>query len=150
MTWREITTELRKRYQFLAEEPSFFVVEFVAGVLVRVRVDLVGAFGAPWLLLRAEVCGEVWLDPRAALRRNDDQAHGTLSLWDGVYYLRHTVALADVDAAALPWMLEMLAVQAGALRRDCSPSPRLRARFGLALMAADDSAVVFDDINART
>ncbi len=147
MTWREIVFDLQARYRFLVDEASFFVVPFTtAGVEVRVRVDLVGAFGDPWLLLRAEVCGERSLDPRAALRINDDQALGTLSLWDGIYYLRHTAPLAELEASRLAFMLETLAKQAAALRRAHLPlRPPPPPAFGIGFIVSVDSAPLFGD-----
>jgi hypothetical protein len=143
MSWKQLTSAMAQRYQLARHERAWLALSFDAHGVQRVRVDLVSAFGAPWLLVRAEVCAETWLDARAALQRNDDQALGTLSLWDDVYYLRHTMPLVSVDADALAWTIETLARQAAELRHQHRPTLPAGARFALASVAAHDCAINF-------
>jgi hypothetical protein len=124
VTWSDIQTFLRARHEVLADGAATMTLlarlelepDGIAAAQ-PVRVELVKAFGAAWLLLVAEIGPESTVDARAALAHNARLAIGALAIDRGVLVFRATFAVESLSEAGLARGLDAVAREAALVRR---------------------------------
>jgi len=99
-TWRELKDYARSHYTLDDDTDDDFslVFEFETGRTQKIGVTRFAAFGKEWIELRSYVCKGDQLDPRVALRKNEEMAVGSLALdEEGDYCLVYSIALATME-----------------------------------------------------
>lgn len=127
--WTRTQEFLRQRFQIEQDSPEELGLTFVTRLVPdrpeaqQVLCGLEVQNGQPWLLARADVCREPFLDAPDALRLAARLRIGGLALVDGVYEVRRAFRLAELDHAALAEALQYLALEAAFLRTRARPLP---------------------------
>lgn len=138
-SWTDVLTFVRGQYVLQEDQPQRFTLVFAlpstgsdgdtvrpaldeasqAAAVVRLHGQLLqsGEGALPWLIVRAEVCGERAMSPTAALRHSARLLLGALVLSGSQYVLRHTLSLSDLTLPTLQYVLEAVAREAGSLRQ---------------------------------
>jgi hypothetical protein len=113
-TGGDVRLHLRSIGVVAREEPTWLglVVRFGAGTWQKVRVDL----DDERVVLRADVCAEADLDGTDALRRNAELQAGALAVMNGIYVVRHVLALAHLAVADLDRVIAAIGREAARLR----------------------------------
>jgi hypothetical protein len=129
MTWAEVEERLGALgWVVVASEKRASVVEHrsEAGT-VRLRLERVAAFGAPWLLFLVPIAAESRARFRDALIFNARLAIGTLAIEQGWLMLRATHAMAELDRGSFDQHVDFLARE-GLRLRHLAAEPFLAAQ----------------------
>ena len=127
-TWDEVREYVRGKYPLARDEPQWLGMDWsfdANGLLVtqKLKIELVTAFEEPWLLIRAAVCEEAYIEPLGALRYNAFVAIGALAVENGYCFLRATRPLQGLSMPELDQTVDFVAREAARLRQvDRSPN----------------------------
>lgn len=127
-TWEEARAYLGGRYRLVWTEADWVGMEWPStsdgdAAPLRLKLERVSVFAAPWLLLRCALCDEGAVDPRSALRYNARLAIGSVALEDGRCYLRAALPLHELTWPHLDRTIAFLAEEAAHLRQREDPHP---------------------------
>jgi hypothetical protein len=99
-TWRELKDYARSKYALDddANDDFSLIFEFETGRTQKIGITRFSAFGKDWIELRSYVCKGAQLDPKVALRKNEEMAIGALALdEEGDYCLVYSIALEAME-----------------------------------------------------
>ena len=120
-SWGEIQEYARSKFTLSHDTEHLFALVFegVEGRTQLINVRHFAAFEKDWLEFRSFVCKEADMNPRVALRKNDDFAVGALGLdEEGRYFLSYTLPLDTMDPEEFDVPLQVLARTADALEKE--------------------------------
>lgn len=118
-TWEETRCHLREKYQLLLDEPECVCMAWHfpgSPDLQQQRVEPMQVFGRLCLQIISDSAPEHAIITRDALIHNMTLAIGALALSDGVYVVRHLIALDELTWPLLDQALELVAHEATRLR----------------------------------
>jgi hypothetical protein len=111
MQWSDVVAQVRRSWTLAEEDPDW------CGLLLerdgrRQRVLVHRARGQDAITLSAQVCPSRYIDPRHALEYNGLAEPWALGLFDDVYLLRRTIALAALSERDVADAIEAIAAEA--------------------------------------
>jgi hypothetical protein len=120
--WNDLSLHICAQYRAIKSEPHWIgaVLTFEAGE-VRIKIERVTAFDAPWVLVIAAICSERHVDAPAALRYNARIVAAALVVENQRCYLRAALPLDEISVAALDRAIEFIARESLELRREFAP-----------------------------
>jgi hypothetical protein len=127
MTWEEIVNQMRTHHRVDREEGEWCgvsePVELSDGTRAdaKVRVELVTAFGEPWLLLAALIGPETHIAAREALLLSFNMALAAIGIDGDKMYVRSTQCLASLDAGTLERAFDFVVKEAVRLGKRRAP-----------------------------
>lgn len=129
-TWSEVQKHVRARYVLQSDTPQHFILAWQVddvrppafdGDLHVTTQDIhcqpLPAGDRTFLVMRAEVCSEHSLNPRAALQQSSRLVAGALVLSGNHYVLRYTVPLSTLSIDDFDYLLTYLVREAAALHQ---------------------------------
>jgi hypothetical protein len=122
-TWDELRAFAQSKFNLDDDNDDAFslVWEFDGGRTQKIGVSRFSAFDKDWIELRSYVCKEAEMQPKVALRKNDDLAIGALALdEDGDYCVLYSVPLDTMDLEEFVLPLSVLAQIADDLEENYS------------------------------
>ena len=126
VTWEETCQHLRQRFKLAIEEPTWIGLVWrfadAGDQPERQRVELVDAFGRPFLLILSDAGPEGAGSYRDALLRNMKMTIGAVALEPSGFVVRHLMPLDEVTWPGLDLAIEVVAREASMLRgRSAAP-----------------------------
>ena len=125
-TFTELKEYARSKYTSMDDETdtSFSLVfEFEDGRSQKIGISCFNAYDKDFIEFRSYVCKEEQLQPKVALRKNEDLAIGGLALdEDGDYCLVYSVALDTMDPEEFEIPLKAIAMTADDLEETYAAS----------------------------
>jgi hypothetical protein len=133
--WNELSQYVGAQYRVVHADPDWLGVELsFVDAAVRIKLEPITAFDAPWVLISASICSERQLNALSALRYNSLVAVGSLVIEGEGCYLRAALPIEEISAPALDRTIDFIAWQSNKLRREfggvAKVSASLFANFG--------------------
>jgi hypothetical protein len=122
-SWNEIKDYVQSKYTLNVDAPTHFslVFGYDDDRSQQIGVRNFHSGDEEWIEFRTFVCAEADLNPRVALRKNEDILVGALALdKDGDYCLIHNARLATLDLTEFEYPLHALAHSADLLEEEHS------------------------------
>lgn len=122
--WEALRTHLRDKFHIAVDEPNRLGLVWTfpnAEGPQRQYIETVTAFGAPHVLITANVATTHVMKAYDALLHNTQLAIGALCIQDGFYILRVVLPIEGIDRAVIDRSLEFVAHEAARLRTKATP-----------------------------
>jgi hypothetical protein len=118
--WEDVVAAVRARYEMAIERSDWCgLVTDVDGR--RQKIALAPARESGAIVLTAQVCAHVFIDPIEALQYNSVVEGAILGLERDVFVLRRVLALHELDEKELTRAIDEVALEAARLHRTYTP-----------------------------